>query len=137
VRSAAIWAGLSDGIANVVPAALASRSVRADSHQDAALGRMHVAASTIDLWLTHAARCFDHGDAVNERCGELAIATRAAIAEASRAVAAGALQACGSRALATLDDLDRRHRDLEVFLLQHRLEPQLETLGRALRTAAL
>lgn len=133
VRSAAIWAGLSDGIASVVPGALASRS--ADPHQDAALGRMHVDASTIDLWLTHAARCFDHGDGVNGRGGELAIATRAAIAEASRGVAAAALQACGSRALTTLEDLDRRRRDLEVFLLQHRLEPQLETLGRALRTA--
>ncbi len=98
---------------------------------------MHVDVSTIDLWLAHAARCFDDGDAVNDRCGALATATRAAVAEASRGVAAEAVRACGSRALATLDDLDRRRRDLEVFLLQHRLEPQLETLGRALRTAAL
>ena len=137
VRSAAIWAGLSDGLANIVPGALAGCGVRADPHQDAALGRMHVDASTIDLWLAHAARCFDDGDTVTDRCGALATATRAAVAEASRGVAAEAVRACGSRALATLDDLDRRRRDLEVFLLQHRLEPQLETLGRALRTAAL
>jgi hypothetical protein len=96
---------------------------------------MHVDASTIDLWLTHAARCFDDGDRMSDPSGALAIATRAAIAAASRGVAAAALQACGSRALTTVEDLNRRHRDLEVFLLQHRLEPQLETLGRALRTA--
>ena len=137
VRSAAIWAGLCDGITREVAAALA-RGARADPHQDAAFGRMHIESATIDLWLTHAARFFDaHESGDDGRYGEMAIATRAAIATASRTLAACSLQVCGSRALATLDGLDRRRRDLEVFVLQHRLEPQLQALGAALRTAAL
>jgi alkylation response protein AidB-like acyl-CoA dehydrogenase len=137
VRSAAIWAGLCDGVAGEVAAALAG-GAGADAHQDAAFGRMHVEAATIDLWLTHSARFFDGGDRWDDaRCIEMAIATRAAIATASRTLAACSLQVCGSRALATLEGLDRRRRDLEVFVLQHRLEPQLQTLGATLRTAAL
>ncbi|MBA3809987.1 MAG: hypothetical protein H0X28_16560, partial [Solirubrobacterales bacterium] len=54
------------------------------------------------------------------------------------AIAAEAAGACGARALAGGGVLDRARRDLDLFLLQHRLEPKLVQLGRrALEAAAL
>jgi hypothetical protein len=134
VRSTAIWAGLSDGIAHAVAAAIAGEDV-ANPHENVALGWMRVHAETIDLWLNHATRRLGSVETPDDRCRETAITTRVAIAEASRGILACSAQACGSRALATLEELDRRRRDLEIFLLQHRLAPALERLGRATRRA--
>jgi alkylation response protein AidB-like acyl-CoA dehydrogenase len=132
VRTAATWAGLCDTVSALTSAAVAD-AASADSHQDAALGSMQVAIATIDLWLDEAARRLDGDGTDEEACGQLAAAARAGITEASRAVLDASARACGSRAIATLPALDRSRRDLELFLLQHRLEPMLEKLGRSAR----
>jgi alkylation response protein AidB-like acyl-CoA dehydrogenase len=134
VRTVAIWAGLSHAIAAATLTAIAQGE--GDSHQDAALGRIRVHLRTIDLWLAYAARSLDQPaphDAPS--CSEIALGARVAVAESSRAISAAATQICGSRATVTLADLDRARRDLEIFLLQHRLERQLEGLGRRARGA--
>jgi predicted DNA-binding protein (UPF0278 family) len=53
-----------------------------------------------------------------------------AVAEAARLIAGEAARACGARELARGGVLDRARRDLDLFLLQHRLEPKLVQLGR-------
>ena len=56
---------------------------------------------------------------------------RAAIAGACRTLLDEAARACGSRPFVRGDALDRARRDLEVFLLQHRLDPMLARAGGA------
>jgi alkylation response protein AidB-like acyl-CoA dehydrogenase len=133
VRTVATWAGLSDAIFAATLAAVADADC--DAHQDAALGRMRVQIRTIDLWLEHAGKELGGDPPDPDRCSELALGARVAIADASRGVSAAATQICGSRANTTLAALDRARRDLEIFLLQHRLERQLEGLGRTMRKA--
>jgi hypothetical protein len=59
-----------------------------------------------------------------------------AIADACRLLLDEAARACGSRPFARAEALDRARRDLELFLLQHRLEPMLARYGEtAIRTA--
>jgi len=132
VRTAATWAGIADGIFAAAARALGEREP--DEHQLSALGRMRVARETIDRWLEHAgARLED--EEVADPAG-LATACRAAIIEASRTIAEEAAQACGSRSLIAGGELDRGRRDLDLFVLQHRLEPQLAKLGRSTLDAA-
>jgi hypothetical protein len=54
---------------------------------------------------------------------------RLAIADAARLIAAEAVRVCGSRELIDGGALDRARRDLDLFLLQHRLDPKLVELG--------
>ena len=132
VRTAATWAGIADGIFAAAARALGEREP--DEHQLSALGRMRVARETIDRWLEHAgARLED--EEVADPAG-LATSCRAAIIEASRTIADEAAQACGSRSLIAGGELDRGRRDLDLFVLQHRLEPQLAKLGRSTLDAA-
>ena len=132
VRTAATWAGIADGIFAAAASALGEREP--DAHQLSALGRMRVARGTIDRWLEHAgARLED--EEVADPAG-LATACRAAIIAASRTIAEEAAQACGSRSLIAGGELDRGRRDLDLFVLQHRLEPQLAKLGRSTLDAA-
>jgi alkylation response protein AidB-like acyl-CoA dehydrogenase len=133
VRTVATWAGLSDAI--LAATLEAGAAAGADAHQDAALGRMRVHVATIDLWLAHAGGELEGAVRDGGRCSELALGARVAIADASRGVSTASTQICGSRANTTLPDLDRARRDLEIFLLQHRLERQLEGLGRSVRGA--
>ncbi|MFZ0092238.1 MAG: hypothetical protein WAL63_22245, partial [Solirubrobacteraceae bacterium] len=56
---------------------------------------------------------------------------RAAIADACATLLHEAARACGSRPFVRADALDRARRDLEVFLLQHRLDPLLARAGTA------
>ena len=60
----------------------------------------------------------------------LSVRLRVAVEEAARVLSAEAARAVGSRPAATGTDLDRARRDLEVFLLQHRLDPMVARLGR-------
>jgi hypothetical protein len=131
VRTAATWAGIADGIVDTATLALCERE--ADASQLRALGRMRTAQGTIDRWLEHATAALDAGTEARTALehGLLAIECRAALTEACRAIAAEAAQACGSRALVDGGALDRGRRDLDLFLLQHRLDPQLVKLGRA------
>ena len=61
----------------------------------------------------------------------VALHGRVAIADACRTLLDEAARACGSRPFARGDALDRARRDLEVFLLQHRLDPMLARAGAA------
>ena len=56
---------------------------------------------------------------------------RAEIDRAAKAILETAAAACGSHPFVTAGRLDRARRDLETFLLQHRLDPLLARLGAA------
>jgi alkylation response protein AidB-like acyl-CoA dehydrogenase len=126
IRTSATWAGIAD---SVVDAALALLRERGEATQITALaaGRMCVAQGTIERWILHA------GDLAGARLplAGTAIEARWAIAAAAREIAAEAAAACGSRPLATGGALSRGRRDLDLFLLQHRLEPLLAHHGAA------
>ena len=55
---------------------------------------------------------------------------RVAVAGSCRGILDEAARACGSHPFAVAHPLDRARRDLELFLLQHRLEPALVRAGR-------
>ncbi len=54
---------------------------------------------------------------------------RAEIDRAAKAILDEAAAACGSHPFVTGGRLDRARRDLETFLLQHRLDPLVAKLG--------
>lgn len=140
VRTSATWAGIADLIVRETVRALAGRP--ADDLRLHALGRMRLAQSSIDRWLTFAvgelqravSRAGDadpHDPASDETAqwGALSGECRLAIAEAARTIAGEAARVCGSRALVGGGSLDRGRRDLDLFLLQHRLDPKLVEIG--------
>ena len=63
------------------------------------------------------------GDRAARPRGDLPTPAGALLDEAARA--------CGSRPFARAATLDRARRDLELFLLQHRLDPMLARAGAA------
>jgi alkylation response protein AidB-like acyl-CoA dehydrogenase len=148
VRTAATWAGIADCILRATLTGL--RDVSLDDLQLHAVGRMRVALGTIDRWLAHAevrlelpagragvrseaserAREDLSPTSLNGGAGALAVECRVAIADAAREIAAQAMRACGARALVGGGILDRARRDLDLFVLQHRLDPKLLSLGR-------
>ncbi len=122
VRTTATWAGLADA---AFAAALDTLRAKAVTDLTAlAVGRMRTQMTTIDLWMAEAAR---------SEAPTPAFAThlRDAVSSACRALLDEAVRATGSRPLATGDALDRAKRDLDVFLLQHRLDPLVARAGRA------
>ncbi len=127
LRTAASWAGMAD---TAVHAALDELGRRAGRGQLEALaaGRILTAQRTIDLWIERGARAMDSPD---ETLPDVAVQARVAISDACRVLLDEAARACGSRPFARADALDRARRDLEVFLLQHRLDPLLARLGEA------
>jgi hypothetical protein len=134
VRTAATWAGIADEIAAAAAAALADRIP--DDARRLALGEMAVARASIDRWLDHAAATLSdaerfRSDAERQAAHTLAAQCRIAIARAAAQVSAEAARACGSRALVGGGTLDRARRDLDLFVLQHRLDPALTELGAA------
>lgn len=143
VRSAATWAGIADCI---VQETLSTLGEGCDEVRVHAVGLMRVAQATIDRWLEHCAtRLHDAGedaeadtqrsDGADERSRALAGECRVALAQAARLIAAEAARVCGSRALVGGGTLDRARRDLDLFLLQHRLDPKLVEIGaRTLRS---
>ena len=70
----------------------------------------------------------DRGD---DDLWDVALHGRVAIAAAVREILEEAARACGSHPFATGGGLDRVRRDLDLFLLQHRLEPGLVRAGAA------
>ena len=58
-----------------------------------------------------------------------ALECRIAIADCARVISAEAARICGSRALVGGGRLDRCRRDIDLFLLQHRLDPKIVQLG--------
>jgi hypothetical protein len=124
VRTAATWAGSADAAADAALTLLAGRD---DDLAALAAGRIRTEERTIALWIEDAGR---RGDAGTLRAADAAH-LRDAIAAAARRLLDEAARACGSHPFVTGGALDRARRDLELFLLQHRLDPIVARAGRA------
>jgi alkylation response protein AidB-like acyl-CoA dehydrogenase len=129
LRTAASWAGIADSAVAAATAQLAAGTVT--ELESLAAGRILAARHTIDVWLAAAA---DAMDDPGPGLGAVALNGRVAIADACRTILDEAARACGSHPFAHGGDLDRARRDLEVFLLQHRLDPMVARAGRAALT---
>jgi alkylation response protein AidB-like acyl-CoA dehydrogenase len=141
VRTSATWAGIADRILDEVTAALAGRP--ADELRLHALGAMRVARSSIDRWLEHTVARLDEagGEASDAACAAalddraerewraLSAECRLALSGAARSIVGDSVRVAGSRELVVGGPLDRARRDLDLFLLQHRLDPKLVELG--------
>ena len=127
LRTAASWAGMADTAVHSALDDLARRPGRGQLEALAA-GRILTAQRTIDLWIEKAAHAMD---ASGDELPIVSIQARVGISDACRLLLDEAARACGSRPFARADALDRARRDLEVFLLQHRLDPLLARSGEA------
>lgn len=132
IRTSATWAGLADSILAETLAAL--DPARLDAVQSHGLGRMRVAQSTIDRWLEHTTAALDQPRDVRPAVqpATLALECRFALYESTLLMAGQAARVGGSRALIGASTLDRARRDLDLFLLQHRLDPKISRLGVAM-----
>lgn len=150
MRTAATWAGMVDAAAAAALDALVDAGRQEDPLARLAAGRIEAARGTVDAWLARAARVADAAirpSAAAPTLGSLldgdhalglhlaadprvtSVAMRAEIDRATKAILETAAAACGSHPFVTADRLDRARRDLETFLLQHRLDPLLTRLG--------
>ncbi|MGH2913634.1 MAG: hypothetical protein ACRDMX_01475 [Solirubrobacteraceae bacterium] len=127
LRTAASWAGMADTALAAALASIAARPQRGELEALAA-GRMLTEHRTIDAWLQVAAAAMDGAD---PGLAEIALHARATIHRSCGALLDEAARACGSRPFARGGPLDRARRDLELFLLQHRLDPLLARAGEA------
>ncbi|MGI9183688.1 MAG: hypothetical protein ACR2GZ_01785 [Solirubrobacteraceae bacterium] len=127
LRTAASWAGMADAAVEAALHELASRPASGPL-EALATGRIVTAQRTISVWLQAAAQAMDER---SDELAAIALHGRAAIADACRTLLDEAARACGSRPFARGGQLDRARRDLEVFLLQHRLDPLLARAGQA------
>jgi alkylation response protein AidB-like acyl-CoA dehydrogenase len=135
MRTAASWAGMVDAAVAAMFEELADRRA-AEPLAQLAAGRAEAAQGTVDAWLERAAGVADAALASPHRADLAApratgIAMRAEIDRAAKAILEGAAAACGSHPFVTGGRLDRARRDLETFLLQHRLDPLLTRMGAA------
>lgn len=131
IRTSATWAGLADCILAETIAAL--DPVRIDGVQAHALGRMRIARATIDRWLEHTTtELHQPNPRTSIAPAMLALECRAALNGCARLISDQAARICGSRALIGASTLDRARRDLDLFLLQHRLDPKIAKLGAEL-----
>jgi hypothetical protein len=119
MRTAATWAGMADAAADAALDALVDAGRGEDPLAKLAAGRIEATRGTVDAWLERAASAADA--AIRPASGAdpraTGIAMRAEIDRAAKAI------------LETAGRLDRARRDLETFLLQHRLDPLLTRLG--------
>lgn len=130
IRTAATWAGIADLALDATLETLAAKSVgkEPDDIVSLAVGRMLAAQATMDRWFERAAQ---EADADPEKSlAHLSTHLRVVVAESCQKILDEAARACGSRPFAVAAPLDRARRDLELFLLQHRLEPALVHAGR-------
>ncbi len=127
LRTAASWAGMADAAVDAALSELAHRPTRGPV-EGLGAGRILTAQQTISVWLQAAAREMD--DASPSLPGT-ALHARVAISDACRMLLDEAARACGSRPFARGGRLDRARRDLELFLLQHRLDPLLARAGES------
>jgi hypothetical protein len=140
MRTAASWAGMIDAAIAAALDELAERRAE-DPLAHLAAGRIEAMQGTVEAWLEHAAVAADAAvaDGTLASPGEASasgadprgtsIAMRAEIDRAAKAILEVAATACSSHSFVTGGRLDRARRDLETFLLQHRLEPLLGRLG--------
>lgn len=127
LRTAATWAGMADAAAEAMLVELSGRPGRG-AIEGLAAARVLTAQRTISLWIDSAAQAMDSGADLPA----VALHARACIAEQCRLLLDEAARACGSWPFARATTLDRCRRDLEVFLLQHRLDPMLAKAGSAI-----
>ncbi|HEX5852568.1 MAG TPA: hypothetical protein VFY36_05705 [Solirubrobacteraceae bacterium] len=129
IRTSATWAGLADCI--IVETLAALDAARLDAVQAHSLGRMRVAQGTIDRWLQHTTTELGQleGPCPGIDPAVLAVECRVALYECALLISDQAARVCGSRALIGASTLDRARRDLDLFLLQHRLDPKITKLG--------
>jgi alkylation response protein AidB-like acyl-CoA dehydrogenase len=127
LRTAATWAGMADTALAAALETLARRPARGPL-EGLAAGRMLTAHATIDLWIKAGAEAMDRA---GPDLASVALHARVAISDACRTLLDEAARACGARPFARAEPLDRARRDLEVFLLQHRLDPMLARAGGA------
>ncbi len=132
IRTSATWAGLADRI--LVETLAALDPARLDAVQAHGLGRMRVAQATIDRWLEHTAAALSRPEDGRARVDPavLGVECRVALYECALLISGRAARVCGSRALIGASAMDRARRDLDLFLLQHRLDPKIAKLGVAL-----
>ena len=130
IRTAVTWAGIADSAVEGALGILAAKSAGRppDDLASLAAGRMLASRETIDRWLEHAASFVDTNPEAST--AHFSTQLRESIAAAARDILDVAARAVGSHPFATASDLDRARRDLELFLLQHRLEPALARIGR-------
>ena len=130
VRTAVTWAGIADSAVDAALEILVAKSGAGepDDIVSLAAGKMLAARGTIDRWIEHAAS-FADADPDASMAG-FSVQLREAVAAACRDILDEAARAVGSHPFATASTLDRARRDLELFLLQHRLEPALARAGR-------
>jgi alkylation response protein AidB-like acyl-CoA dehydrogenase len=125
LRTAASWAGMADRLLDAAFTDLAERPHPTELDH-LATGHMLTAHRTIGVWLDAAARAMDEH---SRDLPAVALHARAGIVAAVEAMIGAAANACGSHPFATGGDLDRARRDLELFTLQHRLDPALAAAG--------
>jgi alkylation response protein AidB-like acyl-CoA dehydrogenase len=125
LRTGCTWAGIADSVVAAALEFLRARGAVGDL-EALCVGRMQVGLGTIDRWLDHAAERADAGATLDRT----SVQGRYAIAAACREILAESARACGSRPLAIGGALSRGRRDLDLFLLQHRLDPLLARQGR-------
>jgi hypothetical protein len=126
VRTAATWAGTADAIADEALRLIAAREGPTELDTLAA-GRIRAEGRTIAALLADAARRGEDGTLGREDSAYL----RHALAGAAARLLDEARRACGSHPFATGGTLDRLARDLELFVLQHRLDPIVARAGAA------
>src|SRR5215210_872936 len=129
IRTAVTWAGISDTAVDATLDVLAAKAGggEPDDVVSLAAGRMLAARGTIDSWLAYAA---DRADANPASLPGISTQLRESVARSCREILDEAARAVGSHPFAVSGPLDRARRDLELFLLQHRLEPALVRRGR-------
>lgn len=127
LRTTASWAGMADTAVRGALAGLAQRA-RHTELEALAAGRILTAQRTIDAWMSMAAGAIDGAD---PDLPAIAIHARAAVSDACRSLLEEAARTCGSAPFVRGEALDRARRDLELFLLQHRLDPLLVRVGSA------
>jgi len=129
IRTTVTWAGISDTAVDAALDVLAAKSgdKEPDDVVSLAAGRMLTARSTIDSWLAYAA---NRADTDPSTLPGISTQLRESVALSCRMILDEAARAVGSHPFAVSGPLDRARRDLELFLLQHRLEPALIRRGR-------
>ena len=120
LRTAATWAGMADSAVDDALHHLGDRR-RGEGLSELAAGRLTAARGSIDVWLEAAAAAVE----ADAPLKSLSIRMRAELIRAAELILGEAAVACGSRPFALGSALDRSRRDLQLFTLQHPIDPML------------
>ena len=132
IRTAVCWIGIADRAVDATLQILAAKAGSSGGEPDdlvsLAAGRIKSAQATMHRWLEYAS---SEADADHDASlAAFSIHLRESVSKACREILDEASRAVGSHPFATAGDLDRTRRDLELYMLQHRLEPALARAGR-------